>query len=87
MCKFYVFIYILCDSTVPYPSNCLPGFSNRQVEGLQGYLMWRNLFYQFPPKFVKYSWGPGARRFHRVMGGTESPILGPVLGTARSLAG
>ncbi|CAI9606890.1 unnamed protein product, partial [Staurois parvus] len=63
-----------CDSV----AICHPGFSTRQVEGLQRvYLMQRKLAFQFPHLFVKSVSGSGAWRFLSDLGGMKSPILGP----------
>ncbi|CAI9580567.1 unnamed protein product, partial [Staurois parvus] len=63
-----------CDSV----AICHPGFSTRQVEGLQGKcLIRRKVAFHFPPLFVRSVLGSGAWRFQRDLGGMKSPILGP----------
>ncbi|CAI9569302.1 unnamed protein product, partial [Staurois parvus] len=72
-----VYIYIFCDSV----AICHPGFSTRQVEGLQGKcLIWRKVAFHLPPLFVRSVLGSGAWRFQRDLGGMKSPILGPGFG-------
>ena len=59
------------------PQGCGdPGFSTRQVEGLQG-ICWfkRKLAFQFPLYLLKSTLGPGARGFRRDPGGMKSPVL------------
>ncbi|CAI9548230.1 unnamed protein product, partial [Staurois parvus] len=66
-----------CDSV----AICHPGFSTRQVEGLQGKcLIRRKVAFHFPPSFVRSVLGSGAWRFQRDLGGMKSPILGPGFG-------
>ncbi|CAI9565695.1 unnamed protein product, partial [Staurois parvus] len=66
-----------CDSV----AICHPGFSTRQVEGLQGKcLIWRKVAFHLPPLFVRSVLGSGAWRFQRDLGGMKSPILGPGFG-------
>ncbi|CAI9621880.1 unnamed protein product, partial [Staurois parvus] len=58
-----------------------PGFSTRQVEGLQGKcLIRRKAAFHFPLLFVRSILGSGAWRFQRDLGGMKSPILGPGVG-------
>ncbi|CAI9553611.1 unnamed protein product, partial [Staurois parvus] len=55
-----------------------PGFSTRQVEGLQRVdILQRKLAFQFPHIFIKSVLGSGAWRFQRDLGGMKSPIRGP----------
>ncbi|CAI9575248.1 unnamed protein product, partial [Staurois parvus] len=55
-----------------------PGFSTRQVEGLQRVnVLQRNLTFRFPHLFIKFVLGSGAWRFQRDRGGMKSPIRGP----------
>ncbi|CAI9563268.1 unnamed protein product, partial [Staurois parvus] len=55
-----------------------PGFSTRQVEGLQRvYVLQRKLTFRFPHLFIKFVLGSGAWRFQRDLGGMKSPIRGP----------
>ncbi|CAI9603016.1 unnamed protein product, partial [Staurois parvus] len=61
-----------------------PGFSTRQVEGLQGKcLIQRKVAFHFPHLFVRSILGPGAWRFQRDLGGMKSPILGPGFGNGQ----
>ncbi|CAI9561636.1 unnamed protein product, partial [Staurois parvus] len=63
---------------------CHPGFSTRQVEGLQGKcLIWRKVAFHFPPLFVRSVLGSGAWRFQRDLGGMKSPILAPGFGNGQ----
>ncbi|CAI9558397.1 unnamed protein product, partial [Staurois parvus] len=63
---------------------CHPGFSTRQVEGLQGKcLIRRKVAFHFPPLFVRSILGSGAWRFQRDLGGMKSPILGPGFGNGQ----
>ncbi|CAI9586977.1 unnamed protein product, partial [Staurois parvus] len=56
-----------------------PGFSTRQVEGLQRvYVLQRKLTFRFPHLFIKFVLGSGAWRFQRDLGGMKSPIQGSV---------
>ncbi|CAI9574210.1 unnamed protein product, partial [Staurois parvus] len=58
-----------------------PGFSTRQVEGLQRVdVLQRKLAFRFPRLFIKSVLGSGAWRFQRDLGGMKSPILGPGFG-------
>ncbi|CAI9610609.1 unnamed protein product, partial [Staurois parvus] len=62
-----------CDSV----AICQPGFSTRQVEGLQGTcLIQRKVDFHFPYLLVRSSLGPGAWRFRSDLGGMKSLILG-----------
>lgn len=55
-----------------------PGFSFRQVEGLQGILIiQRKRSFQLPHCLVKAGFQTGACSFFRDLGGLKSPILGP----------
>ncbi|CAI9612875.1 unnamed protein product, partial [Staurois parvus] len=61
-----------------------PGFSTRQVEGLQGkFLIQRKVAFHFPHLFVRSILGPGAWRFQSDLGGMKSPILGPGFGNGQ----
>ncbi|CAI9588436.1 unnamed protein product, partial [Staurois parvus] len=76
----YIYIYIYSDSV----TICHPGFSTRQVEGLQGKcLIRRKVAFHFPPLFVRSVLGSGAGRFQRDLGGMKSPILGPGFGNGQ----
>ncbi|CAI9551683.1 unnamed protein product, partial [Staurois parvus] len=76
----YIYIYIYCDSV----TICHPGFSTRQVEGLQGKcLIWRKVAFHIPPLFVRSVLGAGAWRFRSDLGGMKSPILGPGFGNGQ----
>ncbi|PIO23247.1 hypothetical protein AB205_0044870, partial [Aquarana catesbeiana] len=72
-----------CDSVVPH--QCIgPGFSTRQVEGLQGICLFeRKLAFQFPHYLARSILGPGAWGFLKDPGGMKSPVLGPGFGTPR----
>ncbi|CAI9571591.1 unnamed protein product, partial [Staurois parvus] len=73
-------MYIYCDSVM----ICHPGFSTRQVEGLQGKcLIRRKVAFHLPPLFVRSVLGAGAWRFQRDLGGMKSPILGPCFGNGQ----
>ncbi|CAI9587295.1 unnamed protein product, partial [Staurois parvus] len=68
-----IYIYIVA---VRCPAT--PGFSTRQVEGLQRVnVLQRKLTFRFPHLFIKFVLGSGAWRFRRDLGGMESPIRGP----------
>ncbi|CAI9616726.1 unnamed protein product [Staurois parvus] len=61
-----------------------PGFSTRQVEGLQGKcLIQRKVAFHFPHLFVRSILGPGAWRFQSNLGGMKSSILGPGFGNGQ----
>ncbi|CAI9591287.1 unnamed protein product, partial [Staurois parvus] len=61
-----------------------PGFSTRQVEGLQRVdVLQRKLAFQFPHLFIKSVLGSGAWRFQRDLGGMKSSILGPGFGNGQ----
>ncbi|CAI9595750.1 unnamed protein product, partial [Staurois parvus] len=63
---------------------CHPGFSTRQVEGLQGKcLKRRKVAFHVPPLFVRSILGAGAWRFRSDLGGMKSPILGPGVGIGK----
>ncbi|CAI9538475.1 unnamed protein product, partial [Staurois parvus] len=61
-----------------------PGFSIRQVEGLQGKcLIQRKVDFHFPHLFVRSILGPGAWRFQSDLGRMKSAILGPGFGNGQ----
>ncbi|CAI9538271.1 unnamed protein product, partial [Staurois parvus] len=61
-----------------------PGFSTRQVEGLQGVdVLQGKLAFRFPHLFIKSVLRSGAWRFQRDLGGIKSPILGPGFGNGQ----
>ncbi|CAI9552677.1 unnamed protein product, partial [Staurois parvus] len=63
---------------------CHPGFSTRQLEGLQGKCLIRSkVAFHFPPLFVRSIVGSGAWRFQGDLGGMKSPILGPGFGNGQ----
>ncbi|CAI9559127.1 unnamed protein product, partial [Staurois parvus] len=71
--------FVYCDSV----AICHPGFSTRQVEGLQDKgLIRRKAAFHFP-LFVRSVLGSGAWRFQRDLGGMKSPILGPGFGNGQ----
>ncbi|CAI9600061.1 unnamed protein product, partial [Staurois parvus] len=72
---------IVCIYIVTVWRTVTPGFSTRQVEGLQGTcLIQRKVDFHFPHLFVRSILGCGAWRFQSDLGGMKSPILGPGFG-------
>ncbi|CAI9616683.1 unnamed protein product, partial [Staurois parvus] len=77
----YIYIYI-----VTVWRSVTPGFSTRQVEGLQSKcLIQRKVAFHFPHLFVRSILGHGAWRFQSDLGGMKSLILGPGFGNGQTL--